>query len=356
MRPELVVEAEFSNWTRDGLLRQASFLGIRDDKPASQVGREIPWTEEDSTMVAPSARKSRDTAQTVAGILISHPGRLLFQDPDIDKLALARYYEAVAPHLLPHVKGRRLAFLRCPDGAQGKCFFQKHIPEDLPAGLSRDGEHILVSNVQGLVSLAQRGIIEIHTWGSSQPRPDTPDRITLDLDPGEGIAWTTLVEAAQLTATLVRELGLEPFLKTTGGKGLHIVTPIRRTLDWETARSFAQAIANHLASLMPDRFTANMSKEKRAGRIYVDYLRNGENATAIAAFAARARHKAPVSMPIGWDELTAQEDLREHAFNILNVPQILRQRRVDPWQDYKRASRSVTRVMLEQIGVQTRVR
>jgi bifunctional non-homologous end joining protein LigD len=356
VRPELVVEAEFSGWTRDGLVRQASFQGIREDKPAGDVGRETAWTGDRQTMTPTSAKGTDTAASAVACVRITHPDKLLYRDPDIDKLTLARYVETVAPHLLPHVKGRRLAFLRCPDGADGECFFQKHIREELPAGLQHDGEHVLVTGTQGLVWLAQRGVIEIHTWGSSRPRPESPDRITLDLDPGPGVSWTTLVEAAQLTATLVRELGLEPFLKTTGGKGLHIVVPIRRTLDWDTARSFAQAMAGHLAGLMPDRFTANMSKEKRTGRIYVDYLRNGENATAIAAFAMRARRNAPVSMPIGWEELTPDRDLREGAFNILNVPRILEQRRADPWEGYPRAARTVTRAMLEQTGVQIKVR
>lgn len=356
VRPELVVEAEFSGWTRDGLVRQASFQGIREDKPASDVGREAAWTGGPGTMTSRPSKAAKRDAVTVSRVRITHPDKLLYRDPDIDKLSLARYLETVAPYLMPHVKGRRLAFLRCPDGIDGKCFFQKHIPEDLPAGLRHDGEHVLVTGAQGLLWLAQRGIIEIHTWGSSAPRPDRPDRITLDLDPGRGVDWNTLVEAAQLTATLVRELGLEPFLKTTGGKGLHIVTPIRRTLDWETARAFALAMASHLARLMPDRFTANMSKEKRAGRIYVDYLRNGENATAIAAFGVRARRNAPVSMPIGWEELSSGRDLREAAFNILNVPQILEQRQVDPWEGYSRAARTVTRSMLERTGVQTGVR
>lgn len=356
VRPELVVEAEFSGWTRDGLVRQASFQGIREDKPAIDVGRETAWAGGSQTMTSPSTTKPKGSESIVARIRITHPDKLLYRNPDIDKLTLARYFEAISPYLLPHVKGRRLAFLRCPDGAGGKCFFQKHIPEDLPAGLQHDGEHVLVTGAQGLVWLAQRGVIEMHTWGSSRPKPESPDRITLDLDPGPGVSWVTLVEAAQLTGTLVRELGLEPFLKTTGGKGLHIVAPIRRTLDWDTARSFAQAMANHLARLMPDRFTASMNKEKRAGRIYVDYLRNGENATAIAAFGVRARQNAPVSMPISWDELTPDQDLREAAFNILNVPQVLEQRHADPWESYARAARTVTRAMLEQTGVQTQVR
>ncbi len=347
VEPKMVIEAGFSGWTADGLLRQASFLGIRQDKPATAVHREttMPIAQQHHG----AHRRSTDQDK-VARVRISHPDRLVFRNPDIEKVTLARYYEAVAPHLLPHVKNRRLAFLRCPQGIEDPCFFQKHIQEGLPAGLKRDGEHILVGSAQGLVELAQLGVIELHTWGSRLPKPDTPDRITLDLDPGPDVSWPMLVQAAQLIATLLHELGLQAFLKTTGGKGLHIVTPIVRTLDWDTAKSFSRAMAQHLARLMPDRFTANMSKARRVGRIYIDYLRNGDNATAIAAFAVRARKGAPVSMPIHWDELSARRDLREAAFNIQNVPKLL-ENSDDPWASYERAAQRVTHAMLAQMEV-----
>ena len=371
VKPTLVVEAEFAGWTSDNVLRQASFAGLREDKPARDVGRETAapppaddhaepaavagrraTTRRGSTAARPdsAARPSRgrgaERPNPVAGVRITHPDRLLFRDPDIDKLDLATYYKAVGEYLMPHLRGRRLAMLRCPEGAQAECFFQKHIAQRLPAGIRRDGEHILVAAPKGVVALAQNGVIELHTWGSTLPKADRADRLTLDLDPGPGVDWPALVEAAQLTATLLREIGLVPFLKTTGGKGLHVVTPIRRTLDWDAAKRFAGGLARHLAGLMPDRYTANMSKARRQGRIFIDYLRNGENATAIAAFAARARQGAPVSLPLAWEDLAPSRDLRGAVFNIRNVPTLLAQW-TDPWADYAGAAQTVTQDLLK---------
>ncbi len=391
VKPTLVIEAEFAGWTGDGVLRQASFVGLREDKPARDVGREVALDSAAASSTAPGAASARSRTATtagahatgrkasgtkaanapdadapararvasqakgktqdkaranpVAGIRITHPDRLLFRDPDIDKLTLAAYYDAVGDRLMPHLADRRLAMMRCPQGTQSECFFQKHIAQRLPEGIKRDGEHILVAEPRGVVALAQNGVIELHTWGSTLPRADRADRITLDLDPGPGIEWATLVEAAQLCATLLRELDLVPFVKTTGGKGLHVVTPIRRTLDWDQAKRFAGGLATHLSGLMPDRFTANMSKARRNGRIFIDYLRNGENATAIAAFAVRARQGAPVSVPIAWEDLDASRDLREAVFNVRNVPAMLA-RWTDPWADYPTSAGTVTRDLL----------
>lgn len=364
VRPELVVEVAFSEWTSDGLLRQASFQGIREDKAVGEITTETadsgPTRQEASTMQprAPSqpathqrVRKAQPARgrSTVAGVHVTHPDRLVYTSPPITKLQVAQYYHAIAPYLMPHIVRRRLAFLRCPEGLASECFFQKHIAERLPQGLARDGEHILVRNARGLVELAQRGVIELHTWGSSLPRSDRPDRLTLDLDPGPGVDWPALVEAALLTSTLVRELGLQPFLKSTGGKGLHLVMPIRRTIDWQTAKGFAAGIARHLAAHLPDRFTANMARKHRVGRIFVDYLRNGEQATAIAAYSLRARQGAPVAVPLRWEELTPNYDLRANAFNLFNVLERV-QSQGDPWEGYNEAAVAVTRKMLDQMA------
>lgn len=383
VRPEMVVEVAFSERTHDGLLRQASFLGIREDKPATQVGQEDtakmgtatneatlpasssgtrgrrqgasktkpaqPRRSDDAGQSIPAAPPRRSGRVAVHGVRITNPDRLVYTSPPITKLEVAQYYEAVAPVMLEHLKKRRLAFLRCPEGTSKSCFFQKHISERLPDGLARDGEHILVDKARGLIELAQRGVIEIHTWGSTLPRADRADRLTLDLDPGPDVDWATLVEAAQLTATVVRELGLTPFLKTTGGKGLHLVMPIRRTLNWDQAKGFAAGIARHLSTHLPDRFTANMSKKRRVGRVFVDYLRNGENATAIAAYSLRAREGAPVSMPIRWDELNPDQDLRGPAFNLHNALARMGEH-PDPWNGYADAAITITKKLLEQMS------
>lgn len=347
LQPKLVVEAGFSGWTRDGLLRQASFAGVREDKSALEVTRETPVRPPSGSAIPMSI----DTESRLAGVRISHPDRLVYPDDAIRKLDVAAYYEAIAPQLLPHVRNRRLAVLRCPAGLAESCFFQKHIDTALPAGLKRDGEHILIVNTRGLVALAQHGVIELHTWGSSLPRAESADRLTLDLDPGPGVSWQTVYEAAQLARTLMQALGLVPFVKTTGGKGLHVVAPIRRTLDWATARAFARAMARHLSQQMPDRFTDNMNKSRRSGRVFIDYLRNGDNATAIAAFSLRARPGAPVSVPLTWEELDVDRDLRGAAYNLRNIGERLAQQD-DPWRDYGTSAKTVTHAILRQMDVE----
>ncbi|GAA5234502.1 DNA ligase D [Verticiella sediminum] len=351
--PALVAQVAFASWTRDGLLRQAAFLGLREDKPARQVAAEVrasvqPVAERDQSTPADMNRSASRSAPVVRGIRISHPERRVFQQPPLDKLGLATYYDQVAHAMMPHLEGRRLALLRCPEGADHECFFQKHITQSLPAGVRHDGEHLLVSSPEGIIGLVQFGVIEFHTWGSRLPRADRPDRITLDLDPGSGVDWSVLAEGAQLAATLMRELGLTPFLKTTGGNGLHVVAPIRRTLDWDTCRAFANGMARHLETLMPERFVANMNKARRKGRIFVDYLRNGEQATAVAAYSVRARAGASVSLPVDWDALAPERDLRGATYNVQNVPDLLAQAS-DAWADYESSAATVKRAALQAV-------
>jgi len=362
VRPELVAEVHFTGWTQDNLVRQASFQGLREDKPARAVREETPVPAGElarpargrrtASAAAPTARKPAKEAppagDTVAGVRISHPSRPVFSVPKVSKLELARYYEAVGPAILPQLRGRRVALLRCPEGSGSPCFFQKHLAEGRLAGLREDGPHIVVERIEGLIALVQRGVIEFHTWGSTLPRADRPDRITLDLDPDPALPWTEVVEAARLTRTLVESLGLKAFLKTTGGKGLHVVAPLRATRDWDTVRGFCKDIAGYLTRFAPDRFTANMSKARRKGVIFVDYLRNGEGATAIAAYSARARQGAPVAVPIAWDELGPRRDLRYDAFNLANAP--ARAAGPDPWADYAASRRAVTRAMRQAVA------
>eukprot|EP00887_Chlorella_sp_A99_P004547 scaffold57.g4547.t1 len=318
VKPEVVVEVAYAGWTADKLLRQASYLGLREDKPASAVRKEVSLATPPAERM-PSVRSRKTQAppgsDRVSGIVISHAQRLVYRAPDITKLQLARYYEAIAPHMLAHVRGRRLALLRCPNGTSATCFFQKHLSEKPPEGVELDDGYLVITSVAGIVSLVQRGVVEFHTWGSTRPHADKADRITIDLDPDPNVAWSTVVEAAQLTRALLQALGLTSYLKTTGGKGLHLVAPIKPTHSWDVIKTFAHNIALHLATLIPDRFTANMSKGRRKDKIFVDYLRNGTGATAIAAFSARARQGATVSMPILWDELDSDHDLRGAAFN-----------------------------------------
>ncbi|HET8721487.1 MAG TPA: DNA ligase D [Nitrospira sp.] len=352
VKPELVAEIRFSEWTHEGILRQPSFQGIRTDKPATAIGRERPeHLVEARKEEEPS--KPRRKAMTDAGRL-TNPDKVLYPDINLTKAALAQYYEQVAEWMLPHVKGRPLTLLRCPDGYQ-KCFFQKHVNEKVPAAIGRieieedEGRdtYMLAESTEALIGLVQMGVLEVHTWGATKDRLERPDRLTFDLDPDPSVAWPQVIEAAHLCKTLLDELGLVSFLKTTGGKGLHIVTPIQRTLGWDEVKRFAKSVADHLVSTIPQRFTSNMAKRARKGKIFIDYLRNARGATAIAAFSTRAKPGAPVSLPIEWDELS--EERPSDYFTVLNVPERLKRRRRDPWEHYRQSARRVTIDMIERL-------
>lgn len=366
VQPELVVDVEYAGWTEEKLLRQASFRGLREDKPSSDVvpesASEPPPSRgkknaksktkakrkdtEGGSIVEPSHVASKNEGRLVGSTRVSHPKRIVFRDPDITKREVVEYYEAVADLMFPHLEGRHIALLRCPDGTQSTCFFQKHLPGSLPQGVSRDDGDIIITDPLGAAALAQRGVIEFHTWGSRMPKTERPDRITLDLDPDPNVSWETIVEAALLARTLMQETGLTPFLKTTGGKGLHLVAPLRATHDWDTVKAFARGLASHLASLMPDRFTATVSKARRKDRIFVDYLRNGNGATAVSAFSLRARQGAPVSVPLSWDDLSPDHDLRSDFFNLRNVLRFYTSR-PDPWEGYAGQRKTLKKPMID---------
>ncbi|GAB1579223.1 DNA ligase D [Bordetella petrii] len=349
VQPELLAEIRYAGWTRDKLLRQAVFLGLREDKPASQAGAEIARPVD---QVAPRAAQGESVAKTRsrhAGVTITHPDRVVLHEPDTTKGDLARYYEAIGAHMMPHLEGRRVALLRCPEGADATCFFQKHLSSALPDGVAADDTGLIIESVAGLLALVQYGAIEFHTWGARAPHHDKADRITLDLDPGPGVSWRAVVEGARRAKALLEDVGLVPFLKTTGGKGLHVVAPLRPTQPWDTVKAFAQALAVQLARESPADFTANMSKARRRGKIFVDYLRNGNGATAVAAFAVRARAGAPVSMPISWDALDQRNDLRGAVFNIRNALETL-QSGPDPWRDYASRRRTLGPRMVARLG------
>jgi len=372
VRPELVAEVAFAGWTEEGLLRQASFEGLREDKPARAVMRDRVLTNAATSNVEAgreaTTRPAQDDAKvsttatangTVAGIAITHPQRIVLHAPSTSKHDLARYYEHIGPRMMEHLQGRPVTLLRCPEGSGGQCFFQKHMTGKLATGLSRvrpigdvagaesEAEQwIKVDHPVGLVALVQLGMIELHPWGARLPRLDRPDRIILDLDPDPAIDWPQIIEGARLTRTLVNELGFTAYLKTTGGTGLHVVLPIRRTRSWEEVKGFSKALAGHLARVIPQRFTARVSKASRKNKIYVDYLRNAEGATAVAPYSVRARAGAPVSTPIGWDELDEHADLRGAWFNIRNVPRRVEIERSAPWAEFPKHAKSITQSML----------
>jgi len=333
VRPVLVAEVEFAERTDAGVLRQASFVGLREDISAKSVGDEKPQAPPGNT-----------DSNEVQGIVITHPDRAIWPQLGITKLELARYIGEVGEWMLPQVANRPLTLLRCPDGAGAKCFYQRHPG----SGASKKGEYFFVNSIPELVSLAQYGVVEMHTWGVTLPDARHPDRITLDLDPDPELPWEKLRAATVLTQTLLDGLKLKSFLKTTGGKGLHVVIPILPRLGWDGVREFSRLLAEMLAKEWPDLFTAKMAKQQRTGKLFVDYLRNADTASAVAAYSPRARPGATVSTPLAWEELD-KTDLRAR-FTVRSVPRRLAQLRHDPWRDYFTTRQSITAAMRRALG------
>ena len=282
---------------------------------------------------------------------------MLYPEQGLTKIGLAQYYEQVADWILPHLEDRPLTLVRCPEGRGADCFYQKHAKETVPDVIGRveipedqkTAVYMTADSLAAVIGLVQMGVLELHTWGATRDRLDRPDRLIIDLDPDPALPWKSVVEAAQLVRSLLNELGLECFLKTTGGKGLHVVMPLQRVHTWDEVKSFAKALAEHLVRLIPDRFIANMSKRKRKGKIYLDFLRNGKGATAIAAYSTRAKPGAPVSVPLTWDELAVE--LRSDHFTVANVPDRLKRLRQDPWKDYFTVQQRLTSRMKRMLGM-----
>jgi bifunctional non-homologous end joining protein LigD len=292
-------------------------------------------------------------------VKLTHPDRILYPEQGITKRELALYFEKIADWILPHVADRPLTLVRCPEGHNKQCFYQRHVTDSAsewirPVPIKEKGKlvnYVSVNNLQGLITLIQMGVLELHTWGCTIDHLDRPDRLIFDLDPDPEISWGPLKEAAQSLRAYLADLGLTSFVKTTGGKGLHVVVPLVPKIDWDTAKEFSKRVAQRMVHLAPDRYTATMSKAKRRGKIYIDYLRNAKTATAVCAYSTRARAGAPVSVPLRWDELDA--DIRGDYFNVRNTPERLSQLRKDPWRDYETARRAITVALLKKLDVET---
>jgi len=301
LKPTLVAEVGYAEITREGSVRQASFIGIREDKTAKDVHL-------DGLQTATSNQKGA----VVAGITISNPDRMVFPADGITKMEVVKYFERTAELMLPYLVNRPLALLRAPDGVNGETFFQKTFTTHQPPGvllkrISTDTEVILIKDVKGLVALAQFGVVELHPWGSRLPDPEKPDFLIWDLDPDSSVPWKEVLGAAFLLRDLLGNLGLATMVKTSGGKGLHIQMPVRPGHDWDTLRDFTKAVSSAIAALNPRRFTVMSTKSRRTGKIYIDWMRNGRGATCIAPWCVRIRPGAPVSMPVAWEDLPALE-------------------------------------------------
>jgi bifunctional non-homologous end joining protein LigD len=358
VRPTLVAEVQFAEWTPAGQVRQASFVSLRSDKPAREITREVvaePSSKSTSKAKAPSgaasSSASRSSTPAPLPLTVTHPERVIDAESGLTKLDVVRYYDSVADWMLPHLKGRPAGLLRGPSGVGGELFFQRHsqraridgVRELDPALWPGHAALLEVPNRRALLAAAQMNVIEFHTWNASAARIDRPDRMVFDLDPGEGVAWTAVREGAGLVRALLDELGLQSWLKTSGSKGLHLVVPIATHWPHELVKDFSQAIVQHLAQTMPARFVAQSGAKRRVGKIFVDYLRNGLGATTVAAYSARARPGLGVSMPLAWDAL---DDLRSSAqWTIATAHEHLSQRHEDPWAGYATARQSLSAPM-----------
>lgn len=373
VRPELVADVEYSEWTRDGMLRHPVFRGIREDRepgeielgmPAAPVAtRSRPATPPAPVILGATRRRAGDGVAgaqprarrglgnagiEVAGVRLTHPDRVLYPDQGVTKLHLARHYAQAAPWMLPHVTNRPLAVVRCPEGSGKPCFYQKHPPEGLPEAVGRvriresggEATHLYVESLAGIVALVQMGALELHCWGSRVDLLERPDLMVFDLDPGPSVEWTDVIRGARELDARLAALGLRTFPKLTGGTGLHLVVPLERRHEWDEIKQFARAVAEASARERPDRFTAQISKAKRQGKIFIDYLRNGRGATAVASYSTRARQGAAVAVPISWDELSAATT--PDRYTVETLPRRVAELSRDPWEGFERARATLT--------------
>ncbi|TFY99585.1 DNA ligase D [Ramlibacter rhizophilus] len=362
VRPELVAEVAFAEWTREGRVRHAVFHGLRSDKPPQAITRERPSPPAPASKGRASRlRRGPAPAETAAPIAlpatlrVTHPERVVDTSTGTTKLDMVRFYAQVAPHMLPHLLDRPVALVRAPGGIDGELFFQKHTERyrlagivDLPRDIDPDHPALLaVAEAEGLLSAAQMNVIEFHTWNGVAADIHHPDRVTFDIDPGEGVAWAQVQEAATLVRAVLEELALTAFLKTSGGKGLHVVVPLAPEFGWDTVKAFSQAVVAHLSRTLPDRFVVKSGPRNRVGRIFIDYLRNGWGATTACAWSARARPGLGVSVPVGWEELAALESGAHWTVGTIDARLSVGN---EPWADYEQR-RAALRPALDAMGV-----
>jgi bifunctional non-homologous end joining protein LigD len=365
VKPELVAEVRFTEWTADRKMRHPSFQGLREDKPTTSVVRELPArTAEVVEMPAsstgaaeglgrhsPAAASAKGPGEAVvAGVRLTHADRVLYPAQRTTKRDLALFYESIADWILPHLEDRPTALVRCPEGVAKECFYQKHggtwAPESLRRVKIREktkaGEYLVVDSLPALIGLVQLGILEIHTWNSVVEHLERPDRVVFDLDPGPGVPWARVIEGARLIRDTLLALELENFVKTTGGKGLHVVVPLSSGPTWDESAAFARKLAESIARDDPRGYVSHMAKSARQGKIFIDYLRNVRGATSVAAYSTRAKPQAPVSVPLGWDELTPA--ITSDHYTIVNLPRRLAGLKTDPWAKYSKTRQKLPRI------------
>ncbi|HSN89488.1 MAG TPA: non-homologous end-joining DNA ligase, partial [Thermoanaerobaculia bacterium] len=369
------------------------FEGLREDKPAADVVREVaadltprPKTKKSKTPgsragggspspggrggdgrggqgvrippvhpLRPGIEKTTD----FAGVKLSSPDKVLFPEQGVTKRDLAIYYERIADWILPRISGRPLTLVRCPEGRARQCFYQKHVNEHVPTAVRRiqvDAEegsepYGIVETPEGLLSLVQMGVLELHIWGSTRKDIEKPDYIVFDLDPDEGLAWERVVEGALLLRDRLGDLGLRSFLKTTGGKGLHVCVPLQRREGWDEVKAFTKAVSENVVAEDPLHYTSKLPKASRKGKIFIDYLRNGRGATSICAYSTRSRAGAPVSTPLFWDEIESGQEVHGAYFNVRNIPERLESLSADPWEEITKVRQTITAAMKRAVGM-----
>jgi bifunctional non-homologous end joining protein LigD len=359
LKPRLVCEVEYTEWTRDGRLRHPSFQGLREDKPASEVRRDVPSGEEaelaPAKSVAAKAKTKRDSV--FDGITLTSPDKVLYPEVGVTKLDLASYYQTIAPYILPYVVNRPISLVRCPEGIEGERFFQRHAMKGMSDAIRQipisGGEskkpYLYLDDEAGLFGLVQISTVEIHDWGVSLDHLYEPDRLVFDLDPDEGLDIDVLKAAAVEVRDFLADLGLKSFLKSTGGKGLHVVAPIAPKQDWDEVKAFAKAIADTLVEVRPDRYTANPLKRTRVGKIFVDYLRNQRGGSAIVNYSTRAKSNASVACPLTWDELKGLKVAS--SYTLKTLPMRLKAKRSDPWEGFFSTRQSITAKAKKALGL-----
>jgi DNA ligase D len=346
-----MAEVRYATRTAEGRLRQASFLGLRQDRTwPPDVPKPVPRER--------SSRRRLVSDEDLAAIWVTTPDRVMFGPGGPTKLQLALYYASVGDWMLPELLQRPVSLVRCPTGEQASCFFQRHASPGMPPSvksIALDGsaeehaEYIFIDDTRGFLGLCQFGTVEFHPWGCRVDEPERPDRMIFDLDPDEDLRWRDVVDAGFHVREALAALGLQSFVKTTGGKGVHIIVPLLRQHTWGTVFRFSRAFVEELAASAPQRFTANMAKRSRRGRVFVDYHRNRRGATAVAAYSLRARSGAPASTPLSWQALREIDDPRDLDWS--SVPKRLVEAYADPWQDMDAAAVCITRELETQVGI-----
>ncbi|MDW3716587.1 DNA ligase D [Pseudomonas sp. 2023EL-01195] len=356
LKPVLLAEVAFAELTREGVVRHAVFHGLRNDKPAERITEEKPAKPKGSRSKSKAGKKQDAGSNPMSGkVRITHPDRVIDASSGTTKMQLAEYYASVAEWILPQLRNRPVALVRAPEGIAGELFFQKNaerlgIPGIETMGKEYSGQPVmLINNPEALIGAVQMSTVELHTWNATSSDLERPDRFVLDLDPDPALPWKSMVEATQLTLTMLDELGLTSFLKTSGGKGIHIVVPLKPKASWEEVKAFSQRIVQHMAKLLPERFSAVSGPKNRVGRIFIDYLRNSQGATTICAFSARTREGMPVSVPIYREEVAELKGA--NVWTIHNVHERLAEVGAQPWKAFATTKQTITSEMRRRLGM-----